>query len=184
MLDKQAVVKAILSWPGLYETKEGRKFMGMPVSQVPSQLIQSGWRNVSRLDGYDFKRLGLEIVEARYVGGVRPKKFCQVVVAKNELTGPGSGEAERMWAAQDQAEKEAMGPFSDIVTQEVLGNLSVVDGDTGADVYGYASTEQEALEVASKTFVDPIDHIELYGPITLSTGKVLPQAFVAFTRPD
>lgn len=81
MLNKEAVVKAIMEWPGRYETHDGKIFMGMPVSQVPSQLIQARWRNVSHLDESDFRKMGLDIVEARYVGGARPKRFCQVVVA-------------------------------------------------------------------------------------------------------
>lgn len=73
---------AIMRWPGHYETKDGHKFQGMPVSQVPRQLIDCGWRNVSHLDASDFMMMGLEIVTARYIGGARPKRFCDVVVAK------------------------------------------------------------------------------------------------------
>lgn len=80
-LDKSAVVKSILEWPGRYETEAGRVFLGMPVSEVPKQLRSSGWKNVSRLDRSDFRSLGLEIVTARYVGGARAKRFCDVVVA-------------------------------------------------------------------------------------------------------
>jgi hypothetical protein len=75
------VRSAVLRWPGLYEDPLGRRFMGMPVSQAPKQLIECGWRNVSRLDKCDFEKMGLEIVTARYVGGVKPKKFCDVIVA-------------------------------------------------------------------------------------------------------
>lgn len=81
MLDAQAVRDAILKWPGRYETEDGRIFQGMPVSQTPSQLVDCGWRNVSRLDRSDFERMGLEVVRARYVGGARPKRFCDVIVA-------------------------------------------------------------------------------------------------------
>lgn len=83
-LNAAVVRSAILQWPGLYETPEGRRFAGMPVSQVPSQLRTCGWRNVSHLDEHSFgpRGLGLEIVDARYVGGARPKKFCRVVVAQ------------------------------------------------------------------------------------------------------
>jgi hypothetical protein len=80
-LTADAVKAAILKWPGLYETKTGEKFYGMPVSQVPSQLVDAGWRNVSRLDGSDFSAMGLRIVTARYVGGAHAKRFCDVVVA-------------------------------------------------------------------------------------------------------
>ena len=82
MLTKEKVIEAICKWPGRYQTYDGREFAGMPVSQVPSQLRDCGWRNVSRLDRSDFQALGLEVVQARYVGGARPKRFCDVVVAK------------------------------------------------------------------------------------------------------
>lgn len=79
------VNEAILEWPGLYETKEGRRFKGMPASQVPSQLIVCGWCAVSHLDEHDFRKMGMEVVYARYVGGARPKQFCQVVVAEEKV---------------------------------------------------------------------------------------------------
>lgn len=81
-LDAQKVKDAILKWPGRYSTADGTIFQGMPVSQVASQLRDCGWRNVPRLDSGYLEDMGLEIVEARYVGGARPKKFCQVVVAR------------------------------------------------------------------------------------------------------
>jgi hypothetical protein len=80
-LTAENVKKAIMEWPGLYETAEGRRFQGMPVSQIPSQLVACRWRNVSRLDEFDLRDMGLEIVTARYVGGAHAKKFCRVVVA-------------------------------------------------------------------------------------------------------
>jgi hypothetical protein len=82
MLTKQAIIKAVLNWPGRYQTEAGGKFWGMPVSEVPKQLRETGWRNVSHLDEYDLKKLGCVIVTARYVGGVHPKRFCRVVVAR------------------------------------------------------------------------------------------------------
>lgn len=81
MLTADAVKAAILKWPGRYETKSGETFLAVPVSQMASQLRDAGWRNVSRLDEHDFRALGLRVVEARYTGGVRPKRFCTVVVA-------------------------------------------------------------------------------------------------------
>jgi hypothetical protein len=91
MITKEDVVAAILKWPGLYQRYDGTTFKGMPVSQVPAQLIQNGWRRVSRLDESDFRKMGLEIVTARYVGGARPKRFCAVVVACVDDSNP-SGE--------------------------------------------------------------------------------------------
>ena len=81
-LTKDRVIEAIMKWPGRYEAKDGTIFLGMPVSQVPSQLRDCGWRNVSNLDGCDLMKMGLKIVTARYVGGVRAKRFCDVVVGK------------------------------------------------------------------------------------------------------
>lgn len=81
-LTKDQVQSAIMRWPGWYETESGERFQGMPVSQLPKQLIDCGWRNVSRLDRSDFRALGLEVVSARYVGGARPKRFCDVVIAQ------------------------------------------------------------------------------------------------------
>jgi hypothetical protein len=81
MLTKQAVIDAIMQWPGLYETPNGKRFFGMPVSEVPKQLRECGWRRVPRMDTYYLANLGLEIVTARYVGGVHPKRFCDVVIA-------------------------------------------------------------------------------------------------------
>ena len=82
ILDAAAVKEAIMAWPGHYQKFDGTEFLGMPVSEVPSQLVSRGWRRVSSLKKSDFEKMGLEIVEARYVGGARAKKFCSVVVAK------------------------------------------------------------------------------------------------------
>lgn len=65
-----------------YQTPSGAKFWGVPVSEVPKTLREAGWRNVPRLDEYDLKKLGMVVVTARYVSGVRPKRFCRVVVTK------------------------------------------------------------------------------------------------------
>ena len=59
--------------------------------------------------------------------------------------------------------------------------LAVVDGDENADVYGYATTVDEALSLASSCFVDRVARIECYGPIRLADGRLLAKAFVAFT---
>ncbi len=80
-LTAQKVIDAIMKWPGLYQTESGISFLGMPVSQVPSQLVGCGWRNVSGLRESDLQQLGLEIATARYIGGARAKRFCRVVVA-------------------------------------------------------------------------------------------------------
>lgn len=82
VLDNDAVVAAILAWPSLYETEDGERFKGSPVSEVPRRLLDVGWRCVSHLDDeHEMTRLGLRVVTARYIGGARPKRFCRVVVA-------------------------------------------------------------------------------------------------------
>ena len=83
MITSQIITDAIMKWlPGWYETRDGTQFKGAPVSTIPSILRDAGWRNVSDLnDDYRLKKLGLMVEEARYVGGARPKRFCQVVVA-------------------------------------------------------------------------------------------------------
>lgn len=82
-LTAQEVKKAILKWPGRYQTPKGMNFKGMLVSKIPTQLRDCGWRNVSQLsDRHTLERLGLKVTRARYVGGARPKEFCDVVVAK------------------------------------------------------------------------------------------------------
>ena len=60
--------------------------------------------------------------------------------------------------------------------------LAVVDGDEGADIYGHALDETEALAIAEQNFVDAIVKIERYGPIRLANGQTLPEAFVVFTQ--
>ncbi len=92
MINKLQVETAIAKWPGLYQDQTGNLFYGMPVSQVPSQLRECGWKNVSRLDESDFRKMGLEILTARYVGGVkpyvdrvRPKQFCRVVKIEKSI---------------------------------------------------------------------------------------------------
>jgi len=81
-ITKTDIIEAIEKWPGLYETSTGRRFRGMPVSQISAQLRECGWRCVPFYDSYEVRKLGLEVVEARYVGGVHPKRFCLVVVLK------------------------------------------------------------------------------------------------------
>lgn len=60
-----------------YETREGVLVRATPVSQIPQLLRDVGWKNVPKYDAYDLRKLGLRIVDAKYVGGGR---FCPVVV--------------------------------------------------------------------------------------------------------
>ena len=82
-LDSAAVKQAILQWPALYEMRDGHQFLGQSVSATPRALIDAGWKNVSRLNEYDFKDMGLEIVDAQYVGGARPTgKFVRTIIVQ------------------------------------------------------------------------------------------------------
>ncbi len=77
------VKSAIENWPSAYRTREGRVVIGERVKAVPKALIDVGWRNVSNVDEWDLKKLGLEIVDAEYVSGARPTgKFVRVVVVR------------------------------------------------------------------------------------------------------
>jgi hypothetical protein len=61
--------------------------MGSPVSEVPLRLRENRWRNVSHIiNCRDLTKLGCQVTQARYVGGVRPKQFCNVVVASRPLS--------------------------------------------------------------------------------------------------
>jgi hypothetical protein len=77
--------KAILGWPGLYEARDGKQYLACPVSQIPGRLRDERWRNVGRdfSDSRFLQKMGLQVIEARYIGGVHAKKFCDVVVAKD-----------------------------------------------------------------------------------------------------
>jgi hypothetical protein len=89
MLKKEDVTKACLKWPGLYEDRDGRRFKGTPCSEVPTRLVDDGWKRVSQYrDPYDLKQLGLTVVTARYVGGARPARFCKVVDLEEETAKP------------------------------------------------------------------------------------------------
>ena len=81
-LNADEIRAAMLSWPCKYQTPGGTKFTGTPVSEVPKRLRECGWRNVSHIDEYELKKMGVTVVDARYVGGARPKRFCRVAVAK------------------------------------------------------------------------------------------------------
>ena len=60
--------------------------------------------------------------------------------------------------------------------------IPVVDGSTGADIYGYAASAEGAVKVAEKYFVDEVSHAELDGPINLSDGTQIPQGWIVLTR--
>lgn len=60
----------------------------------------------------------------------------------------------------------------------------VVDGDDGnGDVYGYATSKEEALDVGNATFVDEVVDAYLAHNVTLRDGSTLASAWVALTSP-
>ncbi|MDX2277749.1 MAG: hypothetical protein NW206_20040 [Hyphomonadaceae bacterium] len=86
MITKEDILKAV-SEPRLacvcrYEDTSGKVWIGAPVSEIASRLRDNGWRNVGRIDASDLRKLGLTVLSARYVSGVRAKRFCDVVVAQ------------------------------------------------------------------------------------------------------
>lgn len=58
----------------------------------------------------------------------------------------------------------------------------VVDGDTGADVYGEASSAEEAMAVASDSFVDGVASAYLGGSIALRDGRRLEKAWIVLPK--
>ena len=82
LITKQDVLKAVNSWPCLYEDKNGQRFTGAPVSTIASLLRDIGWKNVGRIDKFDLRDMGVMTTTARYVGGARPKRFCDVIVLR------------------------------------------------------------------------------------------------------
>lgn len=75
----EGITKALEEFSCLYETPDGRQFVGNRVADVTSTMIGHGWKNVSRMDGYDFRMLGIPVVQGRYVAGARKKAFAREV---------------------------------------------------------------------------------------------------------
>lgn len=66
---------------------------------------------------------------------------------------------------------------------EFRDRIPVTDGDVGADIYGLATNAERAVEVAREMFTDEISHAERMGPVTLSTGETIREAWVVITVP-
>ena len=83
MIGKSDVLSAIACWPARYTTATGRVVVGEAVSAVTTALRGEGWKGVPRLDAYDLKKMGLEIVEAYYsAGGRKGGRMISVVVLR------------------------------------------------------------------------------------------------------
>jgi len=80
MLDAQTI-RAAIKWAHRYETKDGRVVRAVRVSEFAASMRDAGWRNVPKLDAYDLRKLGLEVVVAQYVNGAHPTgRFIDVLV--------------------------------------------------------------------------------------------------------
>ena len=72
--------KALSTTWAIYETADGRRFKGNRLDDVKTEMRVHGWKNVSRIDADDAKALGLTVVEARYMSGVKAKAYAREVV--------------------------------------------------------------------------------------------------------
>lgn len=63
-----------------YQMLDGTKILAARPADIISSLREKGWKNISRLDGDDFIRLGFKVVTARYASGVKPGRPCEVVI--------------------------------------------------------------------------------------------------------
>jgi hypothetical protein len=62
-----------------YTDSTGKNYLAARPDDIVYVLRGLGWR-LPRMDIFDFRNLGFEVVEARYTQGVRPGRPCQVVV--------------------------------------------------------------------------------------------------------
>lgn len=66
---------------GLYEARNGTRYIGLLVSAVPTALRDSGYKRVGRIDEFDLRDAGVLTIEAQYIGGAQPTgKFVRIVV--------------------------------------------------------------------------------------------------------
>ena len=80
---KDGVSAAIDSWPCWYETRTGKAILAARLADIKKEMVEAGWRNVSRLDESDLKKMGFKIAEAQYIGGVKKTgRFISVVYEK------------------------------------------------------------------------------------------------------
>jgi hypothetical protein len=88
MITVKDIHDAINKWPSVYQTEDGELVVGDACSRISAALRDNRWKRVPRLDSYDLKQLGCQVVKAQYVNGARPTgKFIDVVVVR-PYTGP------------------------------------------------------------------------------------------------
>jgi hypothetical protein len=61
--------------------------------------------------------------------------------------------------------------------------LPIVNSNKGADIYGYATSPHYAKIIAEECDVGVVDHVECYGPVTLTDGTTHEAAYVVVTKP-
>lgn len=85
---------------------------------------------------------------------------------------------------KNDAGSEAEVFASELAPSQPEGLYPVVDGDDGnGDIYGYARTKDEAIDVGNATFADGVVDGYLAENVTLRNGTLIPMAWVALTRP-
>lgn len=85
MFNKQSVIEAMENATSVlisrYADRDGRMYRGIAVSEAYKALKDAGWKNVSKLDAYNYKMLGLKVIEGTYKSGTRPTgRYIDVVV--------------------------------------------------------------------------------------------------------
>lgn len=83
MITVKDIHNAINKWPNVYQTKDGSLVIGDACSRISAGLRDNGWKKVPRLDSYNLKQLGCQVVKAQYAGGARlTGRFVDVVVVR------------------------------------------------------------------------------------------------------
>jgi hypothetical protein len=79
---KKGILKAAGQWACRYETETGEVFLGRILEETKRDMVADGWEGISgyRLDSSDCQQLGIRIVRARYIGGVRKKAYAREVI--------------------------------------------------------------------------------------------------------
>lgn len=115
MVDKEAVHKTLHrpdSWHRMrYVDKDGNKFHGISVNDMPKAMRDHGYRRVSRdhSNSSDLERSGFKVREGAYDQGARPTgKYVKVVHAFDH----GSEEHGKMLKQQHATAKEKLSKTS------------------------------------------------------------------------
>lgn len=78
---KEDILRALASWPSRYQTRDGKTVIGNTIGGLVQELRSKGARVSKGFDHYEVSRLGVKVVEAQYIGGVRPTgKFVKVAI--------------------------------------------------------------------------------------------------------